>query len=318
MFEKLKKNLIITVVVSALIFFLFSAYADFGSVITSFLQFDWFLLPLLLVLSFCNYLIRFFKWDYYLKRLKINISKKLSFKIFISGLSMSASPGKMGEVLKSLLLKEINYDPISKTAPIILAERITDFLSLTFLAIVIGLYFNYTGIIAYIVLLFFVIIIVFISNRKIAEFFIDRLSRISFLHKHVENIKTLYESSYLLIKPKPLFYMFLVSVFSWFFECFGFYLILINFGQDVSILWPTFVFALSIIVGAVSMLPGGLGVTEGSLSLLLINGGMAKETAVASTIIIRVVTLWFAVLLGVVFLFLLRKEINSSKVKLTE
>ena len=315
MFEKLKKNLIITVVVSALIFFLFSVYADFSSVFSSFLEFDWSLLPVLLLLSLGNYIIRFFKWHYYLGQLKIDIPKPLSFKIFISGLSMSASPGKMGEVLKSLLLKEINQEPISKTAPIILAERITDFLSLTFLAIVIGLYFNYTGIVAYIVLLFFIILIIFISNRKIAEFFIDKLSSVSFLRKHVENIKTLYESSYLLIKPKPLFYMFLVSVVSWFFECFGFYLILINFGQDVSVLWPTFVFALSVIVGAVSMLPGGLGVTEGSLSLLLINGGMAKETAVASTIIIRIVTLWFAVVLGVIFLFSLRKVLNKQKVQ---
>lgn len=56
--------------------------------------------------------------------------------------------------------------------------------------------------------------------------------------------------------------MFFVSVVSWLFECFGFYLILINFGLDVNVLWPVFAYALSTIVGAVSMLPGGLGVTE--------------------------------------------------------
>lgn len=312
MFEKLKKNLIITVVISALIFFIFSAYADFNLVLDSLLKFHWFLIPVLVLLSFGNYLIRFLKWHYYLNLLKIDIPKKLSFKIFISGLSMSASPGKMGEVLKSFLLKEINKEPISKTAPIIFAERITDFLSLTFLAIILGIYFKYTGLIAYIILLFFIILIIILSNRNIAEFFIYKLSQISFIQKHIIKIKTLYESSYLLIRPKPLLLMFLISVFSWFFECFGFYLILINFGQDVGLLWPTFVFTLSIILGAVTMLPGGLGVTEGSLSLLLINGGMIKEIAVASTIIIRVVTLWFAVLLGVIFLFLLRKEINTS------
>ena len=56
---------------------------------------------------------------------------------------MSASPAKMGEVLKSLLLKEILNEPISKTASIIFAERLTDLLSLTFLALVGGLYFHY-------------------------------------------------------------------------------------------------------------------------------------------------------------------------------
>lgn len=261
---------------------------------------------------------RFVKWHYYLGLLKIDLPKMLSFKVFISGLSMSASPGKMGEVLKSFLLKEINNEPISKTAPVIFAERVTDFLSLTFLTIVVGMFFNYNGLVAYIVFLFFIILIVLISNRKLAAFFIGLLSRISFIKPYMVKIKALYESSYILIQPMPLLNMFVISVFSWFFECFGFYLILINFGGSVNVLWPTFVYSLSTIVGAISMLPGGLGVTEGSLSLLLINGGMIKEFAVASTIIIRVVTLWFAVLLGVFFLFSLRKELNKSNEKITE
>jgi glycosyltransferase 2 family protein len=313
--EKLKKNLIITVILSSLIFFAFSAFADFKSVFNSFSKFNWFLFPILLLLSFGNYIVRFFKWQYYLKCLKIKVATGLSLKIFLSGLAMSASPAKMGEVLKSFLLKEINNEPISKTAPIIFAERMTDFLSLTFLTIVVGLYFNYTGLIAYFILLFFIVLIVLISNRRLAEFVIRLVSRIPFINRHLEKIIILYESAYILLKPRPLILMFFVSVFSWLFECFGFYLILINFGLNVNVLWPVFVYALSTIVGAVSMLPGGLGVTEGSLSLILINYGMAKELAVASTIIIRIATLWFAVLLGVVFLFLLKKDMNKLKVK---
>ncbi len=312
MFDKLKKNLILTVVFSSLVFFLFSALADFESVFTSIKKFNWLILPLVLLLSLGNYFVRFYKWHYYLNYLKIEIPLKLSMKIFFSGLSMSASPGKMGEVLKSFLLKEISNESISKTAPIILAERITDFLSLTFITIIVGMYFNYTGMIAYVVLVFFLIVIIFISNRKLAESTIAFFSKISFVKKHSERIITLYESSYLLIKPKPLIYMFVISVFSWSFECLGFYLILMNFDPHINLLWPVFVFSLSIIVGAISMLPGGLGVTEGSLSLILINGGMVKNNAVASTILIRIATLWFAVILGAIVLFILRKDLNKK------
>jgi uncharacterized protein (TIRG00374 family) len=106
--------------------------------------------------------------------------------------------------------------------------------------------------------------------------------------------------------------MLAVSIISWFFECFGFYIVLINFNQNTSVLWSTFVYAVSSIAGAVSMLPGGLGITEGSLSLFLINGGMPKVTAVASTFIIRVMTLWFAVIVGMFVLFISRKEFNYS------
>jgi uncharacterized protein (TIRG00374 family) len=48
------------------------------------------------------------------------------------------------------------------------------------------------------------------------------------------------------------------------------------------------------------MLPGGLGVTEGSLTFMLVQKGVTVQYAVASTFIIRAVTLWFAVLVGVV------------------
>jgi len=225
---------------------------------------------------------------------------------------MSASPAKMGEVLKSFLLKEILNEPISKTASIIFAERLTDFLSLTFLALVGGLYFHYNSILIYLTASFFIILVIVISNKVIAERIIILLAKVPFIKKRITGIHNLYESANILLQPRAIFLMLGVSIFSWFFECFGFYLILVNFQQSFSILWSTFVYAFSIIAGAVSMLPGGLGVTEGSLSLILIRGGIPQETAIATTIIIRMVTLWFAVILGLVVLFFLRKEYNNS------
>ena len=94
--------------------------------------------------------------------------------------------------------------------------------------------------------------------------------------------------------------MTVLSLFSWCFECFGYYLILINFKIDVNLLWASFSYSFATVLGAVSMLPGGLGVTEGSLTLLLIEKNYPKDLAVASTFIIRVVTLWFAVLIGII------------------
>lgn len=312
MFKKLKNNLIISILLTALIIFLFGVLTDFNSIINSFKQFNWLLLPVLLSLSLGNYVVRFIKWEYYLKLLKIKISRLLSVKIFFSGLAMSASPAKMGEVLKSFLLKEILNEPISKTASIIFAERLTDLLSLTFLAIVGGLYFHYNTVWIYLIASFLIILIIVISNRAIAEYIIMFCAKVPFIKNQITNIQNLYESAYILLQPKAIFLMLGVSIFSWFFECFGFYLILFNFEQSFSILWSTFVYAFSIIAGAVSMLPGGLGVTEGSLSLILIKGGIPSETAIATTIIIRMVTLWFAVILGLIVLFFLRRKYNNS------
>lgn len=308
MIEKLKNKIIISILITAIVFFVIAVYADINSVINSFRKFNWLLLPVLLFLSFGNYIVRFIKWEYYLRLLGIKISLNQSIKIFFSGLSMSASPGKMGEVLKSFLLKKIFNEPISKTASIIFVERLTDFLSLTFLTLIGIYFFHYSAIWIYFVLLFFMMLIIIISNRSLAEILINTINKFSFLKSHSSKIIDLYESAYILLQPKPLLKMVLISILSWSLECLAFYLILINFDLNVTILFPTFVYSLSIIAGAVSMLPGGLGITEGSLSLILISNGISNETAIASTLIIRVVTLWFAVLLGSAVLFFFQKE----------
>lgn len=310
--KSLRTNLIILFLVAAIIFLVIIVYADSHSILNAFKNFRWLLLPILLLLSLGNYFVRFLKWEYYLRLLGIRIPTKQSIKIFFSGLSMSASPVKMGEILKSVLLKDIYQEPISKTASIIFAERLTDFLSITFLTITGFVFFSYSAVWVYFVLLFFLSLIILISNRKLIELLFKIFNKLTFMSMISNKVINLYESAYVLLRPKPLLVMLLVSIFSWFFECFAFYLVVNEFDLSISILFATFAYAFSSIAGAVSMLPGGLGVTEGSLSIILINSGVTKEIAITSTIIIRAVTLWFAVSLGSAVLFMFQRQIKNK------
>jgi len=298
--EKIKKKILISVAIAGVFYLCFSIYADFDEVADAFAKFNWFLMPMLLSFSLINYFIRFLKWDYYIVLLKIPLKKIDSLSIFMSGLIMSITPGKFGEVLKSYLVKQVNGTSISKTAPIIFAERITDSVSLV-LIVLIGAYaYNYGRVIAVSISIFFILLIYIMSHRKIALFILSQLEKINFLARHLKSIHNLYESSYVILRPLPLISMTILSLASWFFECFGYYLILINFNIDVNLLWASFSYAFATIIGAISMLPGGLGATEGSLTLLLVQKGSSTDLAVASTFIIRVVTLWFAVLVGII------------------
>lgn len=218
----------------------------------------------------------------------------------MSGLIMSITPGKMGELLKSYLVKQISGTPISRTAPIVFAERITDFISLVLIALVGAYVYNYGRDIVIAVGIFFLILVLLISNKKLALLIINKLEHISFIKRYILNIHSAYESSYLLLQPKPLLLMSALSLISWSFECLGYYLILLNFDVAVNYLWASFSYAFATIVGAISMLPGGLGLTEGSLTYMLMQKLYSKQTAVASTFIIRAVTLWFAVLVGII------------------
>jgi len=68
------------------------------------------------------------------------------------------------------------------------------------------------------------------------------------------------------------------------------------------------IFATATLAGAASMMPGGLGAMELALIAQLSAAGMPLTSATAAAIAVRAVTLWFAVLLGVLCLFWYRRR----------
>jgi uncharacterized protein (TIRG00374 family) len=298
--KKIRKKLLISIALAGLLYLGFTIYAETDQLIFAFKKFNWLLIPLILLLTLFNYFARFLKWQYYLSLLEVKIKIPDSISIFLSGFVMSITPGKMGELLKSYLVKEVTNTPVSRTAPIILLERLTDFISLIIIAIVGAYFFEFGKEISVGIGIIFFSIIIILSNRGLAIPVIKFLERFKILHKYIESLHNAYDSSYKMLRLKPLILMLLLSTVAWFFECLGYHIILSNFGIKLGMFWATFAYAFSTIVGAITMLPGGLGATEGSLTYLVIQEGFSKEIAVASTFIIRVVTLWFAVLIGVI------------------
>ncbi len=311
MFSKYKKKILISVAFGAAVFLLFSIYADFDNLMKAFTQFNWLYFPLILLLSISNYIIRFYRWEYYRKLLDINVKSKISFLIFLSTFIMSVTPGKMGELLKSYLLKEETGTPVRRSAPILIAERLTDFISIFLLCITGAFVFNYGKGIVIGVGIFFISCTMIISSRKISMGIISYLEKIRIFSKAGHKFHEAYESIYKLVRIKPLVTATLMGLMAWLSECIGLYVILKVYSSvsliDVSILSSIFIYGFSTIAGSIAMLPGGLGVTEASITGLLLLLKIPKDISVASTFIIRVATLWFAVLVGIISLYLYQK-----------
>ncbi|MEP0861641.1 MAG: flippase-like domain-containing protein [Ignavibacterium sp.] len=311
MLEKLKQRTLISIAFAGILYLAITVYIDFDLLLNSFARFNLLLIPILLLLSLGNYFARYFKWNYYLSELKIKLDKKDSLLIFMSGLLMSVTPGKIGELLKAYLVKTVNKTPVSVTGPIIFAERATDFLSLTILALIGAYIYDYGRDAALIITIFILIGILILTNRKLFDSIMSVLSRIKFVEKRIDSIERLYHSTYTLLKIKPLVIAILISVVSWGFECYGYYLVINNFNTAIDVSWSFFSYSFSTIVGAVSMLPGGLGVTEGSFLLMLTSKGLTANDAAATTFITRVATLWFAVLVGVVAVIFFQRKFGK-------
>jgi len=81
-------------VVSYLALGVFSSPAELGQ---SFAGFDWKLLPLILSLSLLSYVIRFFRWNFYCRKLRLEVGRSQNIGIFGAGLVTTLTPVKSGE-----------------------------------------------------------------------------------------------------------------------------------------------------------------------------------------------------------------------------
>jgi uncharacterized protein (TIRG00374 family) len=305
---QLRNKIIISALLGLAVVVILGLVSDIGQVGQSFGSFDWVMLPAVLGFTLLNYLLRWAKWDYYLRRMGMGrgVSYGDSGLLFTSGMVMAVTPGKVGEVLKSYLLKRVNSTPISASAPIVLAERVTDGLAMLLL-MGFGLTLYAPARPAFFVLLALTVLgLLVLQSRALVIWISNIILKLPYGPRIVPRLLTAYDSSRRLLSWPILLPSTLLSLVSWFGECVAMYYVLRGLGVPGSFLLlqqATFVFAASTLFGLVSFLPGGLGVSEASSTgLLVLLLPMASGPATTATIIIRFCTLWFGVTLGAIAL----------------
>jgi len=75
-------------------------------------------------------------------------------------------------------------------------------------------------------------------------------------------------------------------------EAAAFWLVMLAFGLDLTLMEVLATFAASQIVGGLPGMPGGLGVTEGAITAILAAYGYPLSATVAPTLVFRVVSYW--------------------------
>lgn len=306
--KNLQGKIITSLVLGLIIFIILSVISDVQEVGVSFGTFRWVTLPAILGLTALNYVLRWLKWDYYLRRLRLGngVSYGDSGLLFTAGMVMAVTPGKVGEVFKSYLLKRINGTPVSVSAPIVLAERLTDGLGMLLL-MALGLTLYPPARPAFVALVVLSAAgIVVLQYRPLFVRILGWVAQLPVGGRLAPKLQTVYDSMQQLLAWKVLLVSTLLSFVSWGFECVAFYYVLTGLhaeGTLLLLLQATFIFSASTLFGLVSFLPGGLGTSEASSAgLLVLLVGMSGGAASVATIIIRFCTLWFGVSLGVVAL----------------
>jgi glycosyltransferase 2 family protein len=283
------------------VFLALGLYGDLSKVGSALFRFNWLLLPAILGLTLVNYAIRFLKWHYYMGQLDVPISWRDSLVVFLSGLAMVVTPGKVGEFLKAYLVKEKAGTPMARTMPTVVCERLTDGVAMIVLASAGLVLFGYGWQPLLAIGLLALTVILAVQHRPFAEAALGWGARLPLLRQRMHHLREFYDGAYTLMRFRNLALAVAMGIVSWAGECVAFYLVLRGLGVEGGSLMVAafFVLAVATLLGSLSLLPGGLGVADGSITgLLLAVTTIGREDAVAATLLIRFCTLWFGVSLG--------------------
>jgi uncharacterized protein (TIRG00374 family) len=316
--KRLTSKLLIGTLLGVAVYVAISLYADVTALAGRLQRFSWILLVPVLGLTFTNYLLRFAKWHYLLRRTGAQVAPGHSFLVFLSGLSMGITPGKIGELLKSYLLRRTHDLPMARTAPVVVAERITDLVALMLLCLV-GV-FSYATEPGFRLLLGLagaavVALTAVLASRRLLSGVARLCARLPLLRRLAPKMTELADAMSAQLTPGPLAVTTALSLAAWLCECLGFWLVIGGLpGVSAPLQLAIFIYAATTVLGALSFLPGGLGVTEGGMTLLLVRTahGITRSGAAAITILIRLCTLWFGVVVGLVALTIFRRRITGE------
>jgi uncharacterized membrane protein YbhN (UPF0104 family) len=246
----------------------------------------------LLALSLVNYMLRAWRWYIYGQHLDIQVSRRRTALYYFAGFAMTTTPGKLGEALRLWFLERCHGYRYDRTAPLLIGDRMGDAVAVVVLCLTgisaFGAAYSAGTLIATGVLVLVLLLLLrpHLPLRGVLLVYglVGRWPRLFGAARGVVR------KTSRLLDPKVFALTSLMGVIGWLCEAFALYWLLTDLGADITLQQSIFVFAFAMLVGAVSMLPGGLGGTEATMFALLSLLNVPADTALAATMIIRLTT----------------------------
>jgi uncharacterized protein (TIRG00374 family) len=252
-------------------------------------------------LSLLNYLMRVIRWSSYLGQFGYRFPESVNVLRYLAGFAFTLSPGKAGEMVRAHYYKRAGV-PLAVTTAAFFVERLMDTLAVASLAFIgLAASSGYAGAlwVSMIVLLCLLLILAAAPWGRWQTKLADQQDIPVAIRNGLEGAFRIFISARQLLRPGPLAFGFFLGLLAWGAEGTGL-MVLGNLAPSVPIDWATAngIYAIAVLVGALSFLPGGLGSTEVVMASLLAAHGYAMPQALLITMVCRILTLWLAVMIG--------------------
>ncbi|HEX5356129.1 MAG TPA: lysylphosphatidylglycerol synthase transmembrane domain-containing protein [Aquabacterium sp.] len=275
------------------------------------LEAGWMALVAATALSLWNYALRVVRWRLYLNRLGHKLPWRFVALTFMSGFAFTLSPGKLGEMVRGRY-----YQPkgitMTQVTGAFFVERLLDLLAMIILAAAVLAELQ-----AYQSFLWLAMGLVAGLLAAVALVPWPKVAQQLDLRPHGKLVKAIQTVAHMLanarqfLSPGMLLMGLALGLMAWGAEAVGLKLLADAIAPDrISLLAAMGAYSIAIIVGALSFLPGGLGSTETVMTALLVAHGYSVSQAILLTLVCRLLTLWLAVLIGWICVWLLRDPGN--------
>lgn len=276
--------------------------SDYHTVMSALLDFPLGKLALVLTLVGIGWLLRGWRFYYYLKQAHEPVPLGYSISAFLAGFALTGTPAKLGEAVKGVFLQQDYHVPVTRVVGIVMVERLMDLWGVLLLgSFSLMMFRGWRGLF----LLTGLAVLgggAFLCMERLYRPVLERLTRISYLKWVSEKALTILLTGRDLMTPRIFAVGLVVSALAWGMEAISLYVILEALQLPATVLQANFVYCFSTILGAVSMLPGGIGGTEAGMVGLLTYLGISYANGLPAVILIRLSTLWLAVLVGLGFM----------------
>lgn len=302
---------ILSLIVAGGMFAAVAQFIDLGDAVEHLKGYSWEAVWFPLSLSFGYYLLKSFRWHYFLNVIGIRLPLRRSLLVYMGGQWAALAPG--GELVRAYMLTKYNFSFARASA----ASAVALFLDFLSLAIVGSISLLYYPRLAPIVVPFTLALVAAMSlfiHRPFMRWFahLSLLGRTPFASPQWRNF---YRYSRRLLAGRPL-----VAGLS-----FGIPIVILGatvlfqISQELEIAedlaQSLYIYSLSQLAGSLSPMPNGLGTLETTSILLFAQAGLDTVHAASAMVVFRLCTLVWGLVLGAISMILLQTPLAGPRIQ---
>lgn len=253
----------------------------------------------LLGLSLVNYLFRGLRWHMFSNRLGLPTRLVQDMRHFLGGFAMSVTPARVGELIRMRWLRRETGWAVERTAPLVLMDRASDLAAMALiLAGSVALSAGGVAMATPVAALAFGAAYVATRPRLLAGCVTVAYRALGRLPRPMARVRSAARSVSRFSSGPIMAVALALGLVGWIAEGYAFHLLLNWLGADIGLATAIAIFTFATLAGGLTGAPGGVGGAEAAMVALLSIEGVPLDVSVPATAVIRLTTLWFAILIG--------------------